>query len=108
MRRMSDAEIARTSPPELANLPETIWDDALLVVPVGKKAISLRIDEDVLAWFKAAGPLYQSRMNAVLRRYVMHMRTRRRTAKRPAARPQASGKTSRSQTPRRSRGRAPK
>ena len=36
-------------------------------------AISLRVDEDVLAWFKAAGPRYQSRMNAVLRSYMTHM-----------------------------------
>jgi uncharacterized protein (DUF4415 family) len=30
----------------------------------------LRIDEDVLAWFRAQGPGYQTRMNAVLRAYV--------------------------------------
>jgi uncharacterized protein (DUF4415 family) len=30
----------------------------------------LRIDEDVLAWFRAHGPVYQTRMNAVLRAYV--------------------------------------
>jgi uncharacterized protein (DUF4415 family) len=28
------------------------------------------VDEDVLAWFKAQGPRYQSRMNAVLRAYM--------------------------------------
>jgi uncharacterized protein (DUF4415 family) len=30
----------------------------------------LRIDEDVLAWFRGQGPGYQTRMNAVLRAYV--------------------------------------
>ena len=45
---------------------------------IAKRAISLRVDEDVLAWFKAAGPRYQSRMNAVLRSYVMHVRGQRR------------------------------
>ena len=30
----------------------------------------MRIDEDVLAWFRAQGPGYQTRMNAVLRAYV--------------------------------------
>lgn len=34
-----------------------------------KTAISLRIEEDVLEWFKAQGPGYQSRMNAVLRAF---------------------------------------
>jgi uncharacterized protein (DUF4415 family) len=34
-----------------------------------KAAISLRIDADVLAWFKAQGPGYQKRMNMVLRAF---------------------------------------
>ncbi len=34
-----------------------------------KSAISLRVDPEVLAWFKAQGPGYQTRMNAVLRAY---------------------------------------
>ena len=40
-------------------------------MPVPKQAISIRLDEDVLAWFKATGPGYQSRMNAVLRAYMV-------------------------------------
>jgi uncharacterized protein (DUF4415 family) len=70
LRRVSDAEIARTSPPELAALPSDFWDGAMLVVPGPKQAISLRVDEDVLAWFRKSGPRYQTRMNAVLRSYV--------------------------------------
>jgi len=35
----------------------------------GKASISLRIDRDVLEWFKAKGPGYQTRMNAVLRAF---------------------------------------
>ena len=34
-----------------------------------KAAISLRVDSDVLAWFKAQGPGYQTRINAVLRAF---------------------------------------
>jgi uncharacterized protein (DUF4415 family) len=34
-----------------------------------KASISLRIDQDVLEWFKAQGPGYQTRMNAVLRAF---------------------------------------
>jgi uncharacterized protein (DUF4415 family) len=41
-----------------------------LVEPVRKQAVSLRIDEDVLDWFRQSGPRYQSRMNAVLRSYM--------------------------------------
>jgi uncharacterized protein (DUF4415 family) len=34
-----------------------------------KTAISLRVEQDVLEWFKSQGPGYQTRMNAVLRAY---------------------------------------
>ncbi len=38
--------------------------------PVPPKAlVSLRVDADVLAWFRAQGPGYQTRMNAVLRAF---------------------------------------
>ena len=34
-----------------------------------KTSISLRVDADVLEWFKAQGPGYQTRINAVLRAF---------------------------------------
>jgi uncharacterized protein (DUF4415 family) len=77
LRQMSDAQIARTSPPELADLPEDFWDAAVLVVPGPKRPISLRVDQDVLDWFRNSGPRYQSRMNSVLRTYMSAMRRRR-------------------------------
>jgi uncharacterized protein (DUF4415 family) len=58
------------------------WDDASVVVPPRKQAISLRVDEDVLAWFRGLGPRYQSRMNAVLRSY-MDARSAQRRRRRP-------------------------
>ena len=74
LRRVSDAEIRRTAPAELADLPANFWDEAELVAPSPKRAISLRLDEDVLDWFRRSGPRYQTRMNAVLRMYVKRMR----------------------------------
>jgi uncharacterized protein (DUF4415 family) len=74
LRKQSEAAIARTSPPELADLPADFWDASEVVLPVPKRAISLRVDEDVLRWFKSRGPRYQSRMNAILRSYMAHMR----------------------------------
>jgi uncharacterized protein (DUF4415 family) len=74
LRRMTDAEIERTAPNELPVLPESFWKNARVVVPSPKEAISFRVDADVLGWFRAAGPRYQSRMNAVLRTYVDEMR----------------------------------
>jgi uncharacterized protein (DUF4415 family) len=34
-----------------------------------KAAISLRVDADVLEWFRAQGPGYQTRINAILRAF---------------------------------------
>ncbi len=73
LRHMTDEEIERTSPPELANLPDDFWDSAVWMPPISKQPISLRVDDDVLEWFRKAGPRYQSRMNAVLRSYMEAM-----------------------------------
>lgn len=35
----------------------------------GKTSISLRVDAEVLEWFKAQGPGYQTRINAVLKAF---------------------------------------
>jgi len=84
LRRVSDAEIARTSPPELRDLPKDFWDEAVPVVPTTKVPISLRVDTDVLEFFREHGPRYQSRMNAVLRSYMEH--ASRPSSKRPKGR----------------------
>jgi len=76
---MSEAEIAESSPPELTDLPPDFWDEAQVVMPEAKEAISLRVDRDVLAWFREAGPRYQTRMNAVLRSYMNSKRRLRRS-----------------------------
>jgi uncharacterized protein (DUF4415 family) len=70
LRRLSDAEIARTSPAELRDLPDDFWQGARVVTPVAKEAISIRLDSDLIAYFRATGPRYQTRINAVLRSYV--------------------------------------
>ena len=46
------------------------WSDAVLIIPPKKKAISIRVDEDVLDYFKKEGAGYQRRINAVLRSYM--------------------------------------
>lgn len=74
---MSERDVMRTSPEELADLPPDFWDEAELVAPVAKRAISLRVDEDVLEWFRGLGPRYQTRMNAVLRSYMQRATPRR-------------------------------
>lgn len=46
------------------------WSKARLVDPEPKKLISLRIDADIVDFFKQQGKGYQTRMNAVLRAYM--------------------------------------
>lgn len=47
--------------------------------PPKKELVSLRIDGDVLAWFRGLGEGYQSRINALLRAYMEeHVKRERR------------------------------
>ena len=49
---------------------ELDWSKAIKGLPPLKKHINIRIDNDVLDWFKATGRGYQTRINNVLRAYV--------------------------------------
>ncbi len=73
----SDEDIARA----VANDPDAAaidmdWSDAVLIMPSQKKAVSIRLDEDVLNFFKEDGRGYQTRINDVLRSYVAHQKKR--------------------------------
>lgn len=46
------------------------WEHAVVGASPLKEAVSLRLDADVLAFFRASGKGYQTRMNAVLRSYM--------------------------------------
>lgn len=67
LRDMDDDEIDTSEIPEL---DEHFWKNARVVYPQPKQAISIRIDEDILAWLKKQGPGYQSKINAILRSYM--------------------------------------
>jgi uncharacterized protein (DUF4415 family) len=73
---MSDQDALRGARRDRNNPPaELNWLDAgQLVDPIRKRAISLRLDPDVIDWFRSTGPRYQSRMNAVLRAFVEYRR----------------------------------
>ena len=68
---LTDEDIAKAvlEDPDAAPL-DIDWSKAVIVTPAKKAAISIRVDEDVLDFFKAGGAGYQSRMNAVLRHFV--------------------------------------
>lgn len=52
------------------------WERAVLLYPKTKERITLRLDAEVLDWFRAEGRGYQTRINAVLRAYVEAKRRR--------------------------------
>lgn len=54
------------------------WKRAKPVMPESKKSVHLRVDTDVLEWFRAQGKGHLTRMNAVLRSYVAAQRSARR------------------------------
>jgi uncharacterized protein (DUF4415 family) len=79
--RITDAEIAAAVASEPDPAPVDIdWSEAVLMVPSKKKAISIRLDPDVLDYFKNEGPGYQRRINAVLRSYVEQKQKRGKSA----------------------------
>ena len=68
---LTDEDIAKAVADDPDAAPIDIdWSDAVLVMPAKKKAISIRVDEDVLDFFKKEGDGYQRRINAVLRSYM--------------------------------------
>jgi uncharacterized protein (DUF4415 family) len=69
---MTDEEVEASiaNDPDWAEFKDIDWSDAVLVIPARKKAISIRVDEDVLDYFKRGGDGYQRRINAVLRSYM--------------------------------------
>jgi uncharacterized protein (DUF4415 family) len=60
----------RTDAPEAKSLGPEFWSSARVVMPSAKTSVHLRLDSDVVAWFKARGKGHLTRMNAVLRAYV--------------------------------------
>jgi uncharacterized protein (DUF4415 family) len=53
---------------------EVDWSRAVMVDVQVKKPVSLRLDQDVLEFFKETGSGYQTRINAILRSYMQaHM-----------------------------------
>lgn len=64
---MTDDEIDTSDIPPL---PETFFKRAKIRLPQPKIAVTVQVDPDVLAWFKAQGEDYEQRMNAALRIYA--------------------------------------
>lgn len=71
MRDRDETQTRKDAP--VYELDEAFWDNARLVMPekLTKTHTGLRIDDEVLSWFKQQGKGWQTRMNGVLRAYVI-------------------------------------
>jgi len=76
LRKQTDADIANA----VANDPDTFfpddafWQTAEVVMPASKQQITLKLDPEIIAYFKQQGRGYNTRMNAVLKSYVEKMK----------------------------------
>lgn len=64
---MKDNEINMSDVPEL---DENFFANAEIRMPMRKDSITLRLDHDILEWYKSLGKGYQTRINAILRLYM--------------------------------------
>lgn len=63
-------EIERQAREDGTDYPEDWLKTATTELPPPGRHVSLRIDADVLSWFKSTGKGYQTRINTVLRTFV--------------------------------------
>jgi uncharacterized protein (DUF4415 family) len=70
VRALTDEEIEAAI--DVEDEGEFDWENAIPVSIIldPKRQITIRLDQDVLDWFKSKGEGYQTRINAVLRSYV--------------------------------------
>jgi uncharacterized protein (DUF4415 family) len=68
LRNMTDEEVhaAVVADPDIRPTDEDFWKTARVVVPHPKKTVTVRLDADLLAWFRRR-PGYQTRINVILR-----------------------------------------
>ena len=55
--------------PDAHPTDEAFWKTAKVVLPTPKEIVTMRLDADLLRWFRQH-PGYQTRINAILRAYM--------------------------------------
>lgn len=76
-----EIEAAALSDPDAQPTDDEFWKDAVLVDYRKKRPVSIRLDQDIVEWFKGHGRAYQTRINSVLKSYVDTMRQREQAGK---------------------------
>ncbi len=71
MRQRSDSSVSADikSDPDVQATDAEFWKNAKVVLPTRKEVVTMRLDADLLAWFRQQRG-YQTRINAILRAYM--------------------------------------
>ncbi len=70
VRALTQVEADRLADEEDGPLPES-WESTVEIgLPKAKEGVTIRLDSDVLKWFRSHGRGYQTRINSVLRAFV--------------------------------------
>jgi len=67
INKLSDKDIDYSDIPET---DEEFWSDADILFPTKKTHVSIRLDDDIISWFKQFGRGYQTKINSVLKSYI--------------------------------------
>ncbi len=70
VKSLPQAKVERLADEEDGALPEGWESTIVLGLPPRKRDVHIRLDADILDWFRAHGKGYQTRINAVLRAFV--------------------------------------
>lgn len=67
LAKLKDPEIDTS---DIAELDEKFFKNAVWTIRRPKKMVSIRLDEEVLAWFRSQGKGYQTMINEILKMYI--------------------------------------
>ena len=73
--------------PDGPDLPDSFWENAVLVDPLGKTSVHLKLDADVFFFFKRQGKGHITRMQDVLKAYVKAHQASEKPAQLPERKP---------------------
>ena len=92
LKRVDKVREAQIDYSDIPELDDKVFEQPLVEWPPRKETITIRVDADVLDWFRREGSGYQTRINRVLRHYVQasdpgiaKTKSQRRTPKPPSA-----------------------
>ena len=83
VRALTQAQADRLADEEEGSLPSG-WETGVEIgLPKRKQDVHIRLDGDVLDWFRSHGPGYQTRINAVLRAFVQSRQDAQQAGRKP-------------------------